>query len=141
MEEFLFKAQVKYNGNHLFAGDFVEGSLIIKTSGHFIYVIEKDELDNVIREFEVEVIPETVVQFIGLFDKNGNKIFNKSTLNDKMGSIVTVSYGEFDAGRDDYGVNYIPLGFHVIFSDGGKYCINKDGDGYAISASECEIIK
>ena len=58
-----------------------------------------------------------------------------------MGTIVTVSYGEFDAGRDDYGVNYMPLGFHVIFSDGGKYCINKDGDGYAISASECEIIK
>lgn len=73
---FLFKAKVKHNGNHLFSGDWVQGSLIKKTKGYFIYVIEEDDLGNVVREFEVEVIPETVCQFTGEFDKDGNNIFN-----------------------------------------------------------------
>ena len=74
--EILFRGEVKYNGNHLFAGERVEGSLIIKVTGlHFIHVVETDNFGNAIREFEVEVIPETVGQFTGLTDKNGVKIF------------------------------------------------------------------
>ena len=73
--EILFRGQIKYNGNHLFAGEWVEGSLIVKTKGVFIYVIEKDQFGNIVREFEVEVVPETVGQFTGLTDKNGVRIF------------------------------------------------------------------
>ena len=72
---YLFKAKVKYNGNHLFSGDWVQGSLIIKTNGYFVYVIDEDDLGNIVREFEVEVIPETVCQYTGEVDKDGNKIF------------------------------------------------------------------
>ena len=44
----LFRGKVKYNGNHLFAEDWVYGSLIIKSKGTFIYVIEEDEFGNTI---------------------------------------------------------------------------------------------
>lgn len=74
---YLFKAKVKYNGKHLSSGDWIQGSLIIKTKGYFIYVIEEDDLGNIIREFEVEVIPETVCQYTGEVDKDGNKIFEE----------------------------------------------------------------
>ena len=73
--EIKFRAKVKYNGNHLFSGDWVIGSLIIKSKGVFIYIIEEDELGNIIREFEVEVDPETVGQYTGLKDCKGVDIY------------------------------------------------------------------
>lgn len=71
----LFRGKVKYNGNHLFAGEWVFGSLIVKPSGTFIYIVEEDEFGNIVREFEAEIFPETVGQFTGLDDKNGKCIF------------------------------------------------------------------
>ena len=73
--EILFRGAVKYNGNHFFSGEIVFGSLIKKSSGIFIYVIDEDKLGNIHRECEVEVMPESVGQFTGLTDKNGVKIF------------------------------------------------------------------
>lgn len=92
---FLFKAKVKHNGNHLFSGDWVQGSLIKKTKGYFIYVIEEDDLGNVVREFEVEVIPETVCKFTGLLDKNGNKIFELDLCKDQFNRIMKVVFHNF----------------------------------------------
>lgn len=75
-----YKAKIKRNGNHLFFRDWIEGSLIIKTIGVFIYVIEEDDFGNIVREFEIEVIPETVCQFTGLLDVNKNKIFHNDRI-------------------------------------------------------------
>jgi len=77
MIEVKFRGKIKYNGNYLFSGDWAFGSLILKSKGAFIYVIEKDNFDNIIREYEVEVIPESVEQFTGLKDKNEVEIFEK----------------------------------------------------------------
>jgi len=70
-----FRGKVKYNGYYLFTGDWVFGSLIQRSNYTCIYVIELDEFGNIVREFEVEVHPETVGMFTGLHDKNGVKIF------------------------------------------------------------------
>ena len=83
MREILFKGKVKYNGNHFMSGDWVEGSLIIKASSTFIYVIELDAFGNIIREIEVEVVPETICQFTGLTGINGVKIFEGNILSIK----------------------------------------------------------
>lgn len=75
-----FKAKVKHNGNHLHSGDWIFGSLVIKSKGTFIYVLEEDELGTLIREFEVEVFPETVCRFTSLFDKDKNPVFEHDLL-------------------------------------------------------------
>lgn len=81
--EILFKGKVKYNGNYFISGDWVEGSLIIKASSTFIYVIELDAFGNIIREIEVEVVPETICQFTGLTDIDKVKIFEGDILSIK----------------------------------------------------------
>ena len=126
MRETKFKGKVKYNGNHLFSGDWVEGSLIVKyvSEGVFIYVIEKDEFGNIIREFEIEVDPETVSQYTGLKDQNGAEIYEDDeveiivTKGVVHKGIIVFNYGSFclksksDLGKDKYNVialiNYAP---------------------------------
>ena len=67
-----FRGVVKENGNHFFSGDWVYGSLIEKTAGVFIYVIEEDDL---LRECEVEVIPESIGKKLKSTDKSGGELF------------------------------------------------------------------
>lgn len=60
-----FKAKVKYNGYGFFHNNWIEGSLEIKYMGdYFIHYIDMDEFGNFIREISIEVLPETVCQYI-----------------------------------------------------------------------------
>ena len=79
MREILFKA-TRVDGK-----GWVEGSLIISYSGKFRIIYEQPIgnkfIDDELKEFNYEVIPETVCQFTGLLDKNGNRIFEGDIVN------------------------------------------------------------
>lgn len=132
MRETLFRGKVKYNELHLFENDFIVGSLIIKSKGYFIYVIEKDEFDNIIREFEIEVKPETVGQFTGFYDKNKIKIFENDI-------IYWISTNPFSFGEKRY--------CSIMFSDGGLWwCLGTNdtkiyvGLGDLLSREKVEVV-
>jgi len=93
MRDIKFRGKVKYNGNHLHSGDWVYGSYILKYACSFIYVIEEDEFGNIVREFEVEVIPETVGQYTGMKDKNGVEIYENCEINNKY--IVVYKFNKY----------------------------------------------
>ena len=62
--------------------------------------------------FNYEIIPETVGQYTGLYDKNGKKIFE--------GDIIREQYG---CGYDDFRVEFVLGGFNMIYirTNQGKY--------------------
>lgn len=67
MREIKFRGKVKFNGNHFFSGEWVEGSYRYDNVNdkHFIWVYEEDKYGNVTRNEEIEVDLETVGQYTG----------------------------------------------------------------------------
>lgn len=85
--EILFKAKRADNEEWVEAKSLIQG---IIEGGEFTQ-IEHSDFDN-FRQYEV--IPETVCQFTGLTDKNGNKIFDKDRLKvNALGMILGSSLG------------------------------------------------
>lgn len=101
-----FRAKVKYNGNHFFSGDWVIGSLIIKSNGIFIYIIEEDEFGNIVRELDVDVIPETVGQYTGLKDINFSGVYENDYFDTEDGLME---------------VYFIDGKFILMWADNGTY--------------------
>lgn len=70
------KAQVKWNGNHYTSEEWIEGYIFIKDFSDEIYMIDitEDEFGN--SSFaEVEVIPSSICQFTGHYDKYHREIY------------------------------------------------------------------
>lgn len=116
MREILFKAKRKDNG------EWVEGNLITnernENQKYIGYIF--DERNGVIEDFDlVEVIPDTLCQYTGLTDKNGQKIWENDicemVYDGKIHIYVVVwDKTELDFkgtnGKENYGRNFEYLG-------------------------------
>ena len=92
MREILFRAKRVDNAK------WVEGSLLVTVLNTYIVPFHDD---TVMSQRAYSVFPETVGQFTGLTDKNGEKIFD----------------------GDKFGNENMPVR-HVVFED-GKFCFNR----------------
>lgn len=88
-----------------------------------------------------EVDPKTLCKITPFKDIAGKEIYEGDRISDNRNKNMIVKYGKFNVNRDDYGLEYNPVGFYVEFADRTTYILNDDPKiQYAIRADKSKII-
>lgn len=130
MREILFKAKRKNNGEwiegyyykvqetvHCFKEDYEKNPVPIH---HFIIFARTTDWGLPMQVYQTEIIPETLCQFTGLRDKNGNRIWENDICDrkEKYLEVVKMNHGDWTLdysylfGKKE-GYDYCNLGFYV----------------------------
>lgn len=123
MREILFKAKSVQTGEWIegYFAIICEKTVIIEKESEKYYSIddEKNSRGNRI----IEINPETLCQFTGLFDRYGNKIWENDIIKYHFGEIYApIKYGCYQNCFDSQKAEHI--GFYVDWPD--EKCLRKD---------------
>lgn len=117
MREILFKAKRIDNGKWI-EGYYQKRYDLLDNEEHLIFHADS----HTVWEY-AEIVPETICQFTGLFDKNGNKIWENDIIKYHFGEIYApIKYGCYQNCFDSQKTEHV--GFYVYWPDGK--CLRKD---------------